>query len=963
MVGYEILGPIAAHVEGRAVDLGGARARAVLAILLVNRNAVVSVDRIVDLVWSGDSPPTATAALQNLIARLRRLLGPDAIETRPPGYVLRVGAGAVDVERFEALVERARTAAPREAGTLLREALGLWRGPAIADLASERFAEGEIARLEELRLGALEARIDADLASGRHEAVVGELEALVAEHPYRERLHGQRILALYRSGRQAEALASYRAARTALDEGLGIDPGPELQALEIRILQQDPALAAPIVDVAAPSSNLGLDPIIGRTRELAAVELALAESRLVTITGLGGIGKTRLALAVVGRLGSTAMPARFVDLSVVGAAADVPGAIAAVLGVGESGDVDLETAVAAALSHERSLLLLDNLEHVLDSRRFIAALLERAGPLRILATSRIHLGIKGERELPLDPLSLPDSGAGIETSDAGRLFLVRSRERGRLQTLNDLDAAAAVEICHRLEGLPLSLELAAAWTRVLSPRAIVRRMEEGRLALTGVDDARQTSLDAVVDATLGLLDETDRVAFGSLAVFVGGFDEPAATVVTGVADILPVLRRLEEVALIRTAADPDGEPRFGFLETIRTAAAAILAKRSDQDAVRRRHAGYFAARADDATDGWRTAGDLRSPAWLSREEPNLRAASDEAVALGDAPLGVRLAAVTGLHLMRSGRGREGLARLERAMAIGGVPPSIRSEGLATLAWLHSELVGPAGLDAITREAVEQARAAGATRATARAVITRASLADPPDAEALFREGAELAVCLGFRYQAEVAYNNLAEVEAGKGRLAEALQWYRLAHRSAQERGDAYDGALFLANMGELMAVLGQIDDAIDFGVRSVAALRAGGSPTDVSSALCQLAASQGLAGRHAEAAEHLAEAADLIEGHDSEQMLFAVFLGAAVNVLAPDQPERAAQALGSVDRWADRSPLALSKRRLEAAAVTIEEDLGQHRFEKERHAGREADPRALFDEIRTLLPTGWRQTG
>lgn len=956
MVGYEILGPLAAHVAGRAVDLGGARARAVLAILLVNRNAVVSVDRIVDLVWGGDSPPTATAALQNLIARLRRLLGPDAIETRPPGYVLRVGAGTVDVEQFEALVERARTATPREASTLLREALGLWRGPALADLASERFADGEIARLEELRLGALEARIEADLSSGRHEAVVGELDALVAEHPYRERLHGQRILALYRSGRQAEALAGYRAARTALDEGLGIDPGPELQALEIRILQQDPALAAPIMDVAASSSNLGLDPIIGRTRELAAVEIALAESRLVTITGLGGIGKTRLALAVVGRLGSTAMPARFVDLSVVGAAADVPGAIAAVLGVGESGDVDLETAVASALSHESNLLLLDNLEHVLDSRRFIAALLERAGPLRILATSRIHLGIRGEREFPLDPLPLPDSGAGIETSDAGRLFLVRSREHGRLKMLNDLDAAAVVDICRRLEGLPLSLELAAAWTRVLSPRAIARRMEEGRLALKGADGARHASLDAVVHATLGLLDKADRVAFGSLAVFAGGFDEPAAAAVTGVADILPVLRRLEEVALIWTMADPDGEPRFGFLETVRAAAAAILAKRGDHEGVRRRHAEYFAARADDATDRWRTAGDERSPAWLTREEPNLRVASDEAVALGDAPLGVRLAAVTGLHLMRSGRGREGLARLEKAMAIGGVPPAIRSEGLATLAWLRSELVGPGGLDAITCEAVEQARAAGASRATARALITRASLANLPDAEALFREGADLAVTLGFRFQAEVAYNNLAEVEAGAGRLAEALEWFRLAHRSAKERGDAYDGAQFLANIGELNAVLGQIDDAIDCGVRSVAAFRAGGSSMDVSYALCQLAATLGLAGRHAEAAQRLAEAADLIEGHDSG-IVFAGFFRAAANVIAPDHPDRAAQALGAVDRWADRSQFSLSQRRLEADAVMIEEGLGQRRFERERQAGREADPRALFDEIRTLLAT------
>jgi len=247
MLEYGILGPLAAWVDGAPVDLGGARIRAVLGVLLLGRNTVVSVDRLVDAVWGEDPPPTAETALQNHVSRLRRLLGADAIATRAPGYVLRTGPGAVDVERFEALTERARGAGPREAGALLREALGLWRGPALADLAYESFAEVEIARLEELRLGALEARIESDLAAGRHETLAGELEALTAEHPYRERLWGQRILALYRSGRQAEALAAYQRARGALDEGLGIDPGPDLQALEVRILQQDPTLAAPVV--------------------------------------------------------------------------------------------------------------------------------------------------------------------------------------------------------------------------------------------------------------------------------------------------------------------------------------------------------------------------------------------------------------------------------------------------------------------------------------------------------------------------------------------------------------------------------------------------------------------------------------------------------------------------------------------------------------------------------------------
>ena len=246
---FRVLGPFEVLAEGQPVALGGARQRAVLAILLLHRGEVVSVDRIVDELWGERPPDTATKTVQVYVSRLRKALGEGVLVTRGGGYALEVDADQVDADRFERLAaegrERSIGVKPTVAAESLREALDLWRGPPLADFAYESFAQNEIARLEELRLVALENRIEADLALGRHAELVPELEALVAEHPTRERLRGQLMLALYRSGRQSEALESYQDARRTLDEELGLEPGPELQQLEREILAQDPAIEAP----------------------------------------------------------------------------------------------------------------------------------------------------------------------------------------------------------------------------------------------------------------------------------------------------------------------------------------------------------------------------------------------------------------------------------------------------------------------------------------------------------------------------------------------------------------------------------------------------------------------------------------------------------------------------------------------------------------------------------------------
>jgi DNA-binding SARP family transcriptional activator len=286
---FRLLGPLEVIEHDRSLELGGAKPRSLLAILLLHANQVLSTDRLIDELWGASPPATAAKSLQVMVSKLRKKLGESRLATHPPGYVLRVEPAALDLARFEQLVGEARQAAPESAARKLRQALALWRGPALADLAYEPFAQGEIARLEELRLAALDQRIDADLATRRHAELVGELEALVAEHPLHERLRCQLMLALYRSGRQADALDAYRAARRELTEELGLEPGEELKRLEQAILRQDPALdpseetsppPAPSRPAASPDRTLLVFPrALDRVEALLGLARPLARSR------------------------------------------------------------------------------------------------------------------------------------------------------------------------------------------------------------------------------------------------------------------------------------------------------------------------------------------------------------------------------------------------------------------------------------------------------------------------------------------------------------------------------------------------------------------------------------------------------------------------------------------------------------------------------------------------------------
>ncbi|HMI71116.1 MAG TPA: BTAD domain-containing putative transcriptional regulator, partial [Solirubrobacteraceae bacterium] len=296
---FRLLGPLEVVDGDRSLALGGRKQRSLLAMLLLHANDVLSTELLVDEVWGGSPPATVAKSVQVYVSRLRKELGDGRLLTRSPGYLLRVESSELDLARFQALVAEAADVEPAAAAAKLREALGLWRGPPLADLAYEPFARSHVARLEDLRFTALEQRIEADLASGKHARLTGELEALVAQHPLRERLHGQLMLALYRSGRQAEALAAYQAARATLVDELGIEPGRELRDLHEAILRQDERLdlAAPIEAPAPPPQRGGV--FVGRARELAALEEGLSDAlagrgRIVLIAGEPGIGKSRL---------------------------------------------------------------------------------------------------------------------------------------------------------------------------------------------------------------------------------------------------------------------------------------------------------------------------------------------------------------------------------------------------------------------------------------------------------------------------------------------------------------------------------------------------------------------------------------------------------------------------------------------------------------------------------------------
>jgi len=676
---FRILGPLEVDEGGRKVPVVGDRQRALLAILLIHANEPVSADELIDELWGEDAPASPRKGLQVQVSRLRKALeeGSGRLVTQPNGYLLHVEPGELDFDRCERLAQEGREALstedPRRAADCLREALAIWRGPALAEFSFESFAQGEIGRLEELRLALVEDRIDADLACGRHTELVGELEALVAEHPLRERLRRQLVLALYRGGRQAEALEAYRATREMLDEELGLEPTPALRELEQAILTHDPGLRAP----AAPGPAVSRlpappTPTIGRDEDRRAIsELFHREDhRLVTLTGPGGVGKTRLALDVARQL-EPRYPdgAWLVSLAATAQPEHVPSAIA------QGIDVTLargESPMAAAqrfLGPKRGLLVLDNFEHLLAATPLVSDLLACCPGLRVLATSREALQLQAELRYAVAPLEVPEDGApeAVARAAAAALFVERASSRDRAFALTPANAHAIASVCRRVDGLPLAVELAAARMAVLDPDQLDARLAQALDALgSGPRDApaRQRTLRATLEWSHRLLSAPEAEAFACFAAFAGGATVEAAEDVTGAGvDVLEGL--VEKNLLLRESG------RLFMLETVRTYAHELLELDAHGSEARLRHCRHFIALAERATPHLRTHDEAEWIRRLDAETDNFRAALEWALRQGEPALAVRLAGWLGKYWELRSASAEGVRWLRAAIEAAG----------------------------------------------------------------------------------------------------------------------------------------------------------------------------------------------------------------------------------------------------------------------------------------------------
>ncbi len=917
---FRILGSIEADDDGLALDLGGLRERTLLARLLLSANRVVSADRLAEDLWSGDPPPHSLATLRVYISRLRRALGPQAsaLLTRAPGYRLNVDDDQLDAARFDRLVRAAdadmAAGRPEAAAATLREALDLWRGPALADVADLAFARADASRLEEGRLTAMENRVEADLACGRHARLIAELDGLAASHPLRERLTGQRMLALYRSGRQADALRAHAELRARLAAELGIDPSPDLRRMQERILRQDPALdwlprgasglaggrGGPAGNADRPAGNTVLpdqagdpaDPgqagdtgtlgsaadasdgtsgngasdgtgasdasdgtehmlrrpdaaaaprlptettsFIGREAELNTIEELLRLSRLVTLTGPGGSGKSRLALRSAAQAsGPYPDGVWLVELAPINRPGLVVPAIALALSTREEAGRTLLDSLTARLRDSEALLVVDNCEHVIDAAAdVIATLLRNCRRLRILATSQTRLSVSGEATWPVPPLTVPGPEVQDPQAAAGaesvRLFCDRAALARPGFTLNAANAAAVSDICRQLDGIPLAIELAAARVSALTAAQLSARLDNRFRLLTGGNRAglpRHRTLQAAIEWSHDLLSETEQVCFRRMAVFSGGCTIDAVEAV-GPDPALPLDAVFETVTALvdrslLTTEERFGSMRYGMLESIHQYALGRLAEAGEDAELRRRHLNWLVGFAGQA--------ELDGPdqgAWLDlleAELDNFRAGLEWSLArpdrnpAADPELALTMAGALSPFWMVRGPVTVGRSVLAAALAAAGPQAdqrlrAVALDGAGQLASVQGDQDAQRAYQqeslAIWRELGDDARTVSCLGDLGAVAHVRG---DYPAARSMYTEALEVAGRAGDAQQMARSLSGLGRLALHQGNLEQATAYYTESMARFREVGDLRRATLILGNLGVVATNLGELE--------------------------------------------------------------------------------------------------------------------------------------------------------
>ena len=823
---FRLLGPFELFVGGALVKLGR-RPRALLVALVLRRGETVSTEALIDCVWEDALPPSAKSVLHVYISQLRRVLPPGRLVTEKSGYKLLVAAAELDVEQFERLFAEGRNALGdgnlRLAESRLSAALALWHGEAIADLHGERFARDEAARLNELRLACLEGRFDADLGLGRQSAIAPELVRHVAEHPLREHLRGQLMVALYRDGRQADALACYREGRAVLVDELGLEPGRELRELERRILAHDPALAAPTrVGLTRPRVPVPHTPTIGREREIAEVRQRLVEprTRLVTLTGPGGIGKTRLAIELANILGDElADGAAVVDLAPLTDPQQLLATIGRALGLRESDSTGWPERLGEHLGDRELLLVLDNLEHLVEGAAALSPLLDAAPRLTVLATSRRLLRLSAEQVVDVRPLEV-----------AAARELLASRVAAAGMTV-DVDDGVLTALCERLDGMPLAIELAAPWFRTLSAPALLSLLDS-RLAVLndGARDAprRQQTMRSTIDWGFELLDPASQHLLGRLSLFRRGFTASAALEVGGPAAIIQALEQLVESSIVQSSGSD-----FSLLEVVREYAQALPS--ADREG-RQLHALYFLELAETAAPELVGANQGQWLEILEASHDDLRAALDWFATAGEPRLELRLATGLGRFWYIRGYLSEGLERLRRSVDSAlGVEPELTANALRSASAL-----------AVLRGDYQQAR-----DLVEGALELYRELADSPG---IVRSLSNLGAILHGLGELEAAARTLDECTLA----AESLGEPRLIALARNNRGDV------ALSQGEFEVARGEFE-------RSLALLREANDIANVARSLYNLGVVALKQERLDAARKLLIEALDLSNGVDDRE--------------------------------------------------------------------------------------------